>query len=248
MPKQPVREDAALFAAEETARQAAVDISRATSVGDHLGVSMVDTRLAAHRFACLDAGYPGWFWEVTVSRAPRSKSVSVCEVSLIPGDEALLAPRWVPWDERLQPGDVSREDVLPYNANDSRLVSGFEQTDDDADRLEIPELGLGRPRVLSAEGIDLAAERWYASDRGPTPGAKPSQTCSSCGFLLRMTGSLGQLFGVCANEWSPDDGTVVSLDHACGAHSETDESRRPPQFPVVPPRMDDFSIDYSPAG
>jgi hypothetical protein len=24
---------------------------------------------------------------------------------------------------------------------------------------------------------------------------------------------MGQLFGVCANEWSPDDGKVVSLDH-----------------------------------
>jgi hypothetical protein len=25
---------------------------------------------------------------------------------------------------------------------------------------------------------------------------------------------------VCANEYAPDDGRVVSLDHGCGAHSE----------------------------
>ena len=29
-----------------------------------------------------------------------------------------------------------------------------------------------------------------------------------------------QVFGVCANEYSPSDGQVVSLDHGCGAHSE----------------------------
>ena len=28
------------------------------------------------------------------------------------------------------------------------------------------------------------------------------------------------MFGACANEWSPSDGLVVSLDHGCGAHSE----------------------------
>ena len=29
------------------------------------------------------------------------------------------------------------------------------------------------------------------------------------------------LFGLCANALSPDDGKVVSMDHGCGAHSET---------------------------
>ena len=34
------------------------------------------------------------------------------------------------------------------------------------------------------------------------------------------------LFGICANEWAADDGRVVSLDHGCGAHSETDVRRQ----------------------
>jgi hypothetical protein len=42
----------------------------------------------------------------------------------------------------------------------------------------------------------------------------------TCGFLVRLEGSLGRVFGVCANEFAPDDGRVVSLDHGCGAHSE----------------------------
>jgi hypothetical protein len=38
---------------------------------------------------------------------------------------------------------------------------------------------------------------------------------------VTVGGSLGAVFGVCANGQSPEDGTVVSLDHGCGAHSET---------------------------
>ena len=32
----------------------------------------------------------------------RSKVATICEVGLIPGDDALLAPEWVPWADRLQ--------------------------------------------------------------------------------------------------------------------------------------------------
>ena len=35
-----------------------------------------------------------------------------------------------------------------------------------------------------------------------------------------MRGALSRVFGVCANEYAPDDGRVVSFDHGCGAHSE----------------------------
>src|SRR5215217_1882504 len=42
-----------------------------------------------------------------------------------------------------------------------------------------------------------------------------------------MAGALRQIFGVCASEWSPSDGSVVSLDHGCGAHSEVDVDVRP---------------------
>jgi hypothetical protein len=47
-----------------------------------------------------------------------------------------------------------------------------------------------------------------------------SDHCSTCGFLLPMAGSVGRVFGVCGNEYAPDDGRVVSMDHGCGAHSE----------------------------
>lgn len=230
--------------AQDLAREQAEVGSHRGSVGRHLGATMVGERLAAHRFECLDPGYPGWVWEVTVTRIPRSKKVTVCEVERQPSESALLAPAWVPWEERLRPGDISRTDVLPYEANDPRLVSGFEQTDMElAENLLSSPMGNGRSRSLSQVGIDQAAQRWYNSERGPVRGSLKRAQCSTCGFLLKMCGSLRQVFGVCANEWSPDDGCVVSLNHSCGAHSETDTTKRRPQWPIVPPRLDEVGID-----
>lgn len=242
-PARSARRDQQLLAATEDARAAVEEVARPNSVGEHVGARMVGERLAAHRFKSLDLGYVGWEWEVSLARAPRSKVVTVCEINLVPGDGALLAPEWIPWEARLRPEDVTREDILPYSANDSRLISGFEQTDPDtSDTLGIEEIGMGRARVLSPEGIAEAAERWYASDRGPVAGMRGKATCSTCGFLLKMQGSLGQVFGICANEWAQDDGMVVSLDHTCGAHSETDETRRKAQWPISRPRVDDYEI------
>ncbi len=236
--------DAILLDAVDEARSAAADAIKSSSIGEHVGGRMIADRLALHTFESLDAGYPGWLWEVTVSRAPRAKTVTVCEVGLAPGPDALLAPAWIPWVNRLRPGDAAREDVLPYNGNDPRLMSGFEQTDEAvADVLGIDEIGFGRARVLSSSGIDQAAERWYASDRGPSPRIKPGATCSTCGFLIKMQGSLGQVFGICANEWAQDDGSVVALSHGCGAHSETDTKKRVSQWPIAPSRVDDFDLE-----
>src|SRR5262249_59341200 len=75
---------------------------------------------------------------------------------------------------------------------------------------------------VSAAGRDDAALRWYTSEHGPrSPLAHAAPgTCAGCGFFARLSGPLGQVFGVCANAYAPDDGRVVSVDHGCGAHSE----------------------------
>ena|SRR6516162_2520739 len=44
--------------------------------------------------------------------------------------------------------------------------------------------------------------------------------CASCGFFVPLAGALRQAFGVCANEFAPDDGRAVAVDHGCGAHSQ----------------------------
>ena len=218
------RADAVAAAAAETAREALVADVGAAMVGEHLGASGELDRVVTHRFASLLPGYRGWVWAVTVSRAPRGRSVSVDEIVQLPGDDALVAPPWVPWSQRLQPGDVGPGDLLPADPDDDRLEPGWLSTpDDEPDVMDVVrQFGLDRARVLSPLGRDDAMDRWLNGPGGPFGAVAEGApaTCESCGFLVRLGGSFGRWFGACSNEWSPDDGRVVSLDHGCGAHSE----------------------------
>ena len=237
--------DAVLAGAVDLARDVLVTIAEPGMVGEHLGMEPLEERLAMHWFACLSPGYQGWRWGVTVARVPRGKVATVSETNLLPGPDALLAPEWLPYADRLAPGDLGAGDVLPFRETDPYLESGFEATgDEDVDQMGFFELGLGRPRVLSAEGREAAASRWYAGDGGPTSdvSAKATARCSTCGYFLPMAGALRATFGVCANEWSPSDGRVISLDHGCGAHSETDVDQ-PDPLSVGEPIVDEFAVD-----
>jgi Protein of unknown function (DUF3027) len=240
-----IKADAILFAATDQARVAAESIAEPGTVGEHVGTVMDSERLATHYFACTATAYPGWRWAITLARVPRGKGATVCETNLVPGEGALLSPEWLPYDQRLAPGDLGAGDVLPYIEDDQRLEPGFEATgDEDVDAAAQWELGLGRKRVLSAEGREVAAQRWYEGDNGPSsPVAEQAPSpCSSCGFLVPMAGALRSFFGVCANAWSPSDGRVVSIDHGCGAHSEIDvirEDPKPPEEHV----LDEFAFD-----
>ena len=229
LPAADAKRDAALVAAVDLAREAAVAEAGGDPVGEHLGVVMEGERLATHMFGCLNPAYVGWQWAVTLARAPRAKTLTVTEAVLLPGPEALIAPSWVPWSERVQAGDLSAGDVLPTPADDARLVAGMTGQDDlDGVASRAPlhpgqwEIGLGRVRVLSPIGRDDAADRWVEGDFGPNaPMAKQAALeCATCGFLLPMDGPMGQQFAVCANEMSPADGRVVALAYGCGAHSE----------------------------
>jgi len=231
-------QDAVLGGAVDLAREAALELAEhPQDVGEHLGYTVDADRLVSHRFACTAKGYRGWVWTVTLSRVPRARRATVCEAVLLPGDDAVLAPAWVPWDERLRPGDVGPGDVLPFRADDPRLEPGFTPTGDpEVDDVAIGELALARNRVLSPVGIAEAAERWYRSKQGPASAGSvaSAEPCMTCGFLVPLQGALGTVFGVCVNAWSPDDGKVVALEHGCGAHSETDVEPRPSEWPDVP--------------
>src|SRR5436190_11614149 len=166
--------DTALAAAVDDARRALADEVRPDEFGDHLGVQAEDDRVVTHFFAATMPGYVGWRWAVTVARAPRQKAITVNEVVLLPGDDALLAPTWVPWKDRVAKGDLGPGDLVPVDENDPRLVPGYLVGDEPLDpqtareiREVVREVGLGRERVLSVDGRDQAAERWIDGDNGP---------------------------------------------------------------------------------
>ncbi|MGW1378716.1 DUF3027 domain-containing protein [Streptomyces sp. NPDC002446] len=257
-------------AAVDLARAAAEEVALPGMVGEHLDAVADGDRVVTHLFAADEPGYRGWRWAVTVARASRAKIVTLDEAVLLPGPDALLAPEWVPWSERLRPGDMGPGDLLPTEAEDLRLEPGFSGEDtpppnsavaegraaevadtEDADVLPgspaiqpaptrggiadlAEELGMRRARVLSRYGLHAAADRWEEAYGAKTPMAQAAPaTCLTCGFLTPLTGSLRQAFGVCANEFAPADGRVVSLSYGCGAHSEAAVMPKPPR-PAAP--------------
>jgi Protein of unknown function (DUF3027) len=245
------RPDATAVAAVDAARDALLAETEPGDVGGHLGTVVEGERVVTHLFTCTRPGYVGWRWSVTVARAPRQKHVTIDEVVLIPGDEAIVAPDWLPYRERIKPGDLSPGDLLPVPDDDPRLVPTYAFGDDplDADakaqiRAVAQELYAGRTRTLSPEGRDLAAQRWYDGDGGPSsPLAQAApDSCSTCGFLMRLGGPLAEQFGVCANGDANDDGRVVSFDHGCGAHSEVRLAKKHEPIPMPEPVLDTITI------
>ena len=225
---------AVLSGAMEQARQAIVEFSGDT-VGEYLGVSFEDETAATHRFLANMTGYQGWQWAVVVA-CPGSDRATVSEVVLVPGPTALLAPAWVPWEERVKPGDLSPGDLLAPVKDDPRLSPGYAGTGDPAIDDVAYEIGFGRRQVLSAFGRDETAQRWHDGDHGPdAPMARGTKrACRDCGFMVPLTGALGVMFGVCCNEMSAD-AHVVDFDYGCGAHSDT-----PPPPGTGSPMYDPF--------
>ena len=154
--------DAVLERAVDLARDVAVEIAQdPADVGEYLGAVREAERLVSHRFACTARGYRGWAWTVTVARVPRGRTATVCEAELLPGEDAILAKPWLPWAERLRPGDIGPGDVLPFRPDDPRLEPGYTPTGDpEVDEVAIDELALARARVLSPLGREEAAQRW----------------------------------------------------------------------------------------
>jgi Protein of unknown function (DUF3027) len=217
----PTATDALLLAAVPAAREAAEAVGGDTVV-DHLGATPEGEHVVTHAFSATVPGYPGWFWAVTLARAPRARHATVDEVVLLPGDGALLAPPWVPWSERVRPGDLTPGDLVPPAEDDPRIVPAYLLSDDPAVEEVATELGLGRARVMSRQGRAAAAQRWYDGETGPaSPMARQAPArCGTCAFLLPLAGSLRAGFGVCGNEVTATDGRLVSVAYGCGAHSE----------------------------
>ena len=251
----PTRAEAAAAAKDRTltsptavglAHAALGQITEPLSVGEHVAARSEGERLVTHLFECNLAGYRGWRWAVTLTRPPRSRTATICELELLPGEDAVLAPTWIPWAERLRPGDITRADRLPRRETDERLEPGWEATgDEEGDVVGMDALDFGRARVLSPQGVRRAARRWYEGEHGPEADGvrKAHASCSTCGFFVPLAGPLRRIFGICANEWAADDGRVVSLDHGCGAHSETDLPDQGAEWPVLPSRLDESAME-----
>lgn len=147
--RKPSKPDAVLAAAVETARRGVLEIAGDAAVGEHLGAFPEAERLVTHRFAAQVPGYVGWHWFATLARVPRGKDATVCEVGLLPSEDALLAPDWVPWSERVRPEDTAAEEAAQTadadtaqapDVSGSPDIDGAKDTDDATDNDGTPDV------------------------------------------------------------------------------------------------------------
>lgn len=237
-------------AASDLARGALLE----TIPADHLGKALESIELpsedsavtiATHTFECTSPAYPGWYWEVSVVGVSGQDNLTVSEINLLPSAAALVPAEWKPWADRVEAGDLGVGDLLPPPENDERLTAGFTGLDEFSDDLEPLhpqqwEMGLGREQVLSPLGMERAVDRWFDKLNGPRAAMAKSAPakCGSCGFLVPIGGSIGQVFGVCGNEFGAADGQIVATTFGCGAHSSVKVAQGAP-IPVVDLVIDD---------
>ena len=245
------------------ARAVAIDAAEnPAAVGDYVTQQAMEGGVTDFRFATVMVGYEGWQWSVTLYHDEELGHWTVDESTLIPSDQALLPPPWVPWKDRLEPSDLTVTDSIGTEQDDPRLERGITEegmaqvetavaedgatnsAEDVHDAVE--EFDLSRRRVMSELGRSQTAKRWYDGPHGPkslSTKTADGNLCSTCGFLIPLRGDLGTMFGVCANRWSPDDGRVVSLDHGCGEHSQIEPPEPSNLWIQTKPAYDDMHID-----
>jgi hypothetical protein len=243
-------------AASDLARRALLETVPAVHVGkvmDSVAQPSEDSAvvIGTHTFECTSPGYPGWYWEVSVVGVEGQDELTVSEVNLLPGTAALVPSAWKPWADRIEAGDLGVGDLLPAPENDERLTAGFTGIDEFSDDLEPLhpqqwEMGLGREQILSPLGMERAVDRWFEKLNGPRAAMAKSAPahCGSCGFLVPIGGSIGQVFGVCGNEFGAADGQIVATTFGCGAHSSVKVVEGPP-IPVVDLVIDDRADELS---
>lgn len=126
---EPVDPDPALLEAHDLALAALREITPEATIGEPAGYRVERDGVVSLRFANRMAGYPGWYWTVSVARVDGAEP-TVLEAELLPGDGALLAPDWVPWAVRL----------AEYHAAQAAAAEAAHAEEDDSDEPDADDI------------------------------------------------------------------------------------------------------------
>ena len=154
--------DALLAAAVDVARTAVEGIAPASQIGRHLAARTEGDRVVTHLFESKLAGYQGWQWYAVLTRNSRSKTITVNELGLLPSEDSILAPEWVPWAERVRPEDARQDDEIvsenPSDEEDSGIDAAAEALIAAAVADAVPEVADAEtgPSAESPEPFDEA--------------------------------------------------------------------------------------------
>lgn len=158
--------DAFLAASVEVARSAIEGITAASDIGEHMAAKSEGDRLVTHLFESRLPGYLGWQWYAVLTRNSRSKVVTVNELGLLPSEDSILAPEWVPWAERVRPEDAQEADSQQADAQQADVARPAATA---VDELEAGEPEAEVPEAEDPEDGEPEAE--VPDDEEPDNGA-----------------------------------------------------------------------------
>ena len=118
----------------DRARQAAIESAPPAGVGDFVGFVDEAEDVITMKFASRQKGYIGWNWHVTMFVS--DEDVSVSEVNLLPGENSLLAPDWVPWADRLADWKALQAELEAQAAAEAAEAEESEDDEDEDDESE----------------------------------------------------------------------------------------------------------------
>lgn len=163
---------------QNRARKAAVDFANSQSVGEFVSVIDEGENVSTFLFESKLKGYVGWLFSVSIFSDGEDTSVS--EVNLMPGENALLAPNWVPWSERLADYKALQAELEAQAAAEAAEAAETEVEDETSIEHEVSDEDSGEdltPTALVDESVD-------AQDNADDTGKRPPR------FLRRRLGRL----------------------------------------------------------
>ena len=178
MPKSPVLEQ------KNLAKSALVENAGIKNVGNFIGVTEIDKGLATFLFENNQKGYVGWRWSVTIFQDKKNQPATVSEIVLLPGDDSLIAPDWVPWSERLSDYKALQIELEKQAALDALEDESDEDTDEDSSAASAEESDKKEPEDLEDAELPVSnlEEGEDAQDDAEDTGRKPPR------FLRRRKG------------------------------------------------------------
>lgn len=157
------------------AKAAAVDASGAHAVGDWLETIDENDSTWSFLFASKLKGYLDWRWSVTIF-APAKGEPTVSEVVLMPGEDSLLAPSWVPWADRLADWKALQAELEAQAAAEAAEAAEADNEEEEAIVDDIVDVELKHDESLEdaeesalldpEEGVDAEDD---SNDAGPRP-------------------------------------------------------------------------------
>lgn len=170
---------------QDRARKAAVEFANSQSVGDFIEVVDEGDNVKTYFFESKLKGYVGWSIAVSVF----TDEGTISEVNLLPGDDALLAPKWVPWSERLADYKALQAELeaqAASEAEEAEEVASEDASDDEADHAaeEVQEAEASAGSADDSAAAVLSEESVDAEENSDDAGKRPPR------FLRRRLGRL----------------------------------------------------------